>query len=125
VHISVDVPVRELSVELQQEVEIARAISSRARLLILDEATSSLSEPRVLQEQVARARVSGFAVEMEETTAGFASVAVPVHGDSGRVVAALSVTAPSFRRPSRWVAGPNDTHARDAVAAPSRSARPR
>ena len=44
VHISVDTPVRELSVELQQEVEIARAISSQARLLILDEATSSLSE---------------------------------------------------------------------------------
>jgi len=44
VHVCVDTVVRELSVELQQEVEIARAISSRARLLILDEATSSLSE---------------------------------------------------------------------------------
>ena len=36
--------VGELSVELQQEVEIARAVSSPSRLLILDEATSSLSE---------------------------------------------------------------------------------
>ncbi|WP_349427817.1 sugar ABC transporter ATP-binding protein [Microbacterium sp. LWS13-1.2] len=44
VHIDVDTLVRDLSVELQQEVEIARAISSKARLLILDEATSSLSE---------------------------------------------------------------------------------
>jgi ABC-type sugar transport system ATPase subunit len=37
--------VRELSIELQQEVEIARAVSARSRVLILDEATSSLSEP--------------------------------------------------------------------------------
>ena len=58
---------------------------------------STVVLPRVLQEQIARARESGFAVEMEETTAGFASVAVPVYGESGRVVAALSVTAPSFR----------------------------
>ena len=44
VHVDVDARVGDLSVELQQEVEIARAVSSRARLLILDEATSSLSE---------------------------------------------------------------------------------
>jgi len=44
VHVDVDARVADLSVELQQEVEIARAVSSRARLLILDEATSSLSE---------------------------------------------------------------------------------
>ncbi|GAB2587204.1 putative ribose/galactose/methyl galactoside import ATP-binding protein 3 [Paractinoplanes abujensis] len=44
VHVDVDAKVGDLSVELQQEVEIARAVSSKARLLILDEATSSLSE---------------------------------------------------------------------------------
>ncbi|HEY4277990.1 MAG TPA: sugar ABC transporter ATP-binding protein [Conexibacter sp.] len=44
VHVDTHRPVGELSVELQQEVEIARAMSSPARLLILDEATSSLSE---------------------------------------------------------------------------------
>jgi ribose transport system ATP-binding protein len=44
VHIDVERRVDSLSVELQQEVEIARAISTNARLLILDEATSSLSE---------------------------------------------------------------------------------
>lgn len=43
-NIDEDIVVGTLSVELQQEVEIARAISARSRVLILDEATSSLSE---------------------------------------------------------------------------------
>jgi ABC-type sugar transport system ATPase subunit len=44
VHVDPRARVSSLSIELQQEVEIARALSTRARLLILDEATSSLSE---------------------------------------------------------------------------------
>jgi ABC-type sugar transport system ATPase subunit len=39
-----DATVGSLSVELQQEVEIARAVFGQSRVLILDEATSSLSE---------------------------------------------------------------------------------
>jgi ABC-type sugar transport system ATPase subunit len=56
----------ELSVELQQEVEIARAVSSPARLLILDEATSALSEAasRRLLGILERLRSSGVAVLM-------------------------------------------------------------
>jgi ABC-type sugar transport system ATPase subunit len=44
VHVSPTTRVSSLSIELQQEIEIARALSTDARLLILDEATSSLSE---------------------------------------------------------------------------------
>lgn len=47
VHVDPRAQVSSLSIELQQEVEIARALSSKARLLILDEATSSLSEAAV------------------------------------------------------------------------------
>ena len=58
--------VGELSVELQQEVEVARAVSSPSRLLILDEATSSLSEvaTKRLLEVVEHLRSRGVAVLM-------------------------------------------------------------
>jgi ABC-type sugar transport system ATPase subunit len=66
VHVSPSTIVGRLSVEMQQEVEIARAISSDARLLILDEATSSLSEAatRRLLDVVEEQRASGVAVLM-------------------------------------------------------------
>jgi ABC-type sugar transport system ATPase subunit len=66
VHLSPTATVGQLSLELQQEVEIARAVSSRARLLILDEATSSLSEAatRRLLEVVEQQRAAGVAVLM-------------------------------------------------------------
>lgn len=65
-HIDETAVVQDLSVELQQEVEIARAISHEARVLILDEATSSLSEAatRRLLEVVEEQRSNGVAVLM-------------------------------------------------------------
>jgi ABC-type sugar transport system ATPase subunit len=53
-----------LSIELQQEVEIARAVSARSRVLILDEATSSLSEAATerLLERLAQLRAAGVAI---------------------------------------------------------------
>ena len=43
-HVDVRRQVGALSIELQQEVEVARAVSTESRVLVLDEATSSLSE---------------------------------------------------------------------------------
>lgn len=56
--------VGELSIELQQEVEVARAISADSRVLILDEATSSLSEAATerLLERLDLLRKRGVAV---------------------------------------------------------------
>ncbi len=66
VHVSPLALVSDLGMELQQEVEIARALSSDARLLILDEATSSLSETatRRLMELVVQERDRGMAILM-------------------------------------------------------------
>ncbi len=64
VHVDVDTRVGTLSIELQQEVEVARAVSSESRVLILDEATSSLSESATerLLEKVEQLRAQGVAV---------------------------------------------------------------
>jgi ABC-type sugar transport system ATPase subunit len=66
IHISPHARVGDLSVELRQEVEIARALSANARLLILDEATSSLSEAATarLLNRVRQERDAGMAILM-------------------------------------------------------------
>jgi ABC-type sugar transport system ATPase subunit len=64
VHVDPRRRVGELSIELQQEVEIARAVSARPRVLILDEATSSLSEAATerLLERLEQLRAAGVAI---------------------------------------------------------------
>ena len=87
--------VGELSVELQQEVEIARAVSSPSRLLMLDEATSSLSQAAAkrLLEVVEHLRSRGVAVLMIShrlhEVYGAASTATVLR--DGRVVADVSL----------------------------------
>jgi DNA-binding IclR family transcriptional regulator len=53
--------------------------------------------PRLLAQELERAREAGYAVEFEQTRVGHMSVAVPLRGATGVTVAALSVTAPSGR----------------------------
>lgn len=48
-NIPLDIPVRQLSVAQQQLVEIARAIATRARVLVFDEPTSSLTQQDIDQ----------------------------------------------------------------------------
>jgi ABC-type sugar transport system ATPase subunit len=59
-------PVGELSVELQQQVEIVRAISASSRVIVLDEATSSLSESATgqLLDLIRRLSADGVAIVM-------------------------------------------------------------
>jgi ABC-type sugar transport system ATPase subunit len=64
VHIDPHRRLGELSIELQQEVEVARAASANSRVLVLDEATSSLSEAATerLLERLEQLRARGVAI---------------------------------------------------------------
>ena len=64
VDIDLDAPVRTLRLAQQQMVEIARALTDAARILIMDEPTSALSEREVAQlfATIARLTSSGVAV---------------------------------------------------------------
>jgi len=53
--------------------------------------------PALLVEELAKVRTSGIAIEREETRNGFVSVAAPVFGRGGHVLAAISVTGPRQR----------------------------
>ncbi|MFW3171582.1 IclR family transcriptional regulator [Geodermatophilus sp. CPCC 206100] len=53
--------------------------------------------PKLLAQELQRARECGYAVEFEQTRIGYMSVAVPLRGATGVTVAALSVTAPTAR----------------------------
>lgn len=53
--------------------------------------------PGVLLDQLRRVRIDGYATEIEETTAGYGSVAVPIFGASGMLLASLSLTTPVVR----------------------------
>jgi ABC-type sugar transport system ATPase subunit len=102
-------PVGELSVELQQQVEIARAVSSPSRLLILDEATSALSDAATkrLLDLVEHLRSRGAAVLMIShrlqelySAAGEATVL-----RDGRVVAHVPMPSTSERELVRLMVG--------------------
>jgi ribose transport system ATP-binding protein len=64
VHVDPRLRVGALPIELQQEVEVARAVSARSRVLILDEATSSLSEAATerLLARIEQLRTQGVAI---------------------------------------------------------------
>ncbi len=53
--------------------------------------------PDELIDAVRRARVDGYATAFEETIVGVNTVAAPVCGEAGQVVATISVTGPSVR----------------------------
>jgi IclR family acetate operon transcriptional repressor len=57
----------------------------------------TIADPAALKEQVALARQRGYAYTVEEHETGLAGVAAPVRSLDGRVVAAVTVSGPTFR----------------------------
>src|SRR5689334_12982871 len=57
----------------------------------------TVSSPGRLEEQLVRVREAGYATAIEEYELGLNAVAAPVFDGSGQVVAAVSVSGPSYR----------------------------
>jgi DNA-binding IclR family transcriptional regulator len=57
---------------------------------------NSITSPRAFQAEIARVRARGYAIDDEEYALGMRCVAAPVFNFSGRVVAAMGISGPSF-----------------------------
>ena len=58
----------------------------------------SITDRDGLRAEMERVRLRAWATQQEENDAGMVAVAVPVFSASGRLVAALAVSAPMFRK---------------------------
>jgi len=61
----------------------------------------TIGDLRQLEQELERIRHRGYALDREEYTVGVRCVAVPVRGDSGSAVAAMSVSVPTVRYSAR------------------------
>lgn len=64
----------------------------------------SLTSLAALERELDKVRRHGIAYDDEEAEIGLKCVAAPIHDDEGRIVAALSVSAPADRHAPEWAA---------------------
>jgi DNA-binding IclR family transcriptional regulator len=65
---------------------------------------NTLTDPAGLLKDIERARQKGYAFDEEESEIGVSCAGAGIHGDDGRLVAGLSVSAPSERFDKAWAA---------------------
>ncbi len=63
----------------------------------------TVTDPRVLKEQLRQIRQQGYCVSNDEVDLGGRAVSVPITGERGRVIGALSTVGPTFRMDDRTV----------------------
>jgi DNA-binding IclR family transcriptional regulator len=59
--------------------------------------TNTITDHRLLEEELQRVDRLGYALDNEEYTVGVRCVAVPIRDHTGQVVAAMSISAPTVR----------------------------
>lgn len=65
----------------------------------------TVTSRRVLLDELAEVRKTGFATAFEELEAGLNAAAVPIRDHTGEVVGALSASGPAFRFDADWIKG--------------------
>jgi DNA-binding IclR family transcriptional regulator len=58
---------------------------------------NTITDPIQLREHLKTVRKQGYAVDDEENEKGIRCVAAPIYNETGKTVAAISITAPAFR----------------------------
>ncbi|APA96994.1 putative HTH-type transcriptional regulator YagI [Nocardia seriolae] len=91
----------------------AAELRSRLRKRLESFAPNTITDPAVLQAQLSQVHAQGWASCEEELEIGLNAVAAPIRDSDGRVIAALSVSGPSYRLGVQCV----PEIAREAVAA--------
>jgi IclR family transcriptional regulator, acetate operon repressor len=62
-------------------------------------APATVVDRTALRDELERVRVERFAAAIDELEAGLTAIAAPVHGPTGDVIAALSISGPTLRLP--------------------------
>ena len=58
---------------------------------------NTLTDPVQLKDHLRAVRTQGYAVDDEENERGIRCVAAPIYNETGKAVAAISISAPAFR----------------------------
>ena len=64
---------------------------------LLRRTENTITDPIQLREHLKSVRKQGYAVDDEENEKGIRCVAAPIYNETGKTVAAISITAPAFR----------------------------
>jgi DNA-binding IclR family transcriptional regulator len=84
----------------EEGADAAHAYAQRAGLARLTDST--LADPLALDGELAQVRMQGFAMDREEAEKGVCCIGAGIRDDDGRLVAGLSVSAPSDRLDPAW-----------------------
>jgi IclR family transcriptional regulator, KDG regulon repressor len=85
----------------QPEEEIARIVSRG----LPASAPNTIVDGKALQRELALVRARSYAVDDEESEVGLRSIAAPIRGDAGQVIAAISIAGPVHRMTKRMLLG--------------------
>jgi len=57
---------------------------------------TTITDPEILRKELDQVRTQGYAIDDEEISRGLTCIGAPIFGLNGEVIAAMSLTAPSY-----------------------------
>ncbi len=75
-----------------------------SRTGLFGQTTNSITDPMLLERELAEVRLRGYARDNEELELGVRCIAAGIHDDSGSLIAGLSISAPADFLRDDWIA---------------------